>query len=319
MLGVRRAGWLLLIWAIVIASRVDPAAAEAIIGPFATLPSGDAAYGLAIGPDGAIYVSDASGPRSASILAYGPNGDLQRRIEVPAGPTNQVSLRGLAFDRAGNLYVADLGDGLPEHGRIVAVSQSGRQSVLASGLTAPGGLAIDRFDILYVADGLNGTVRWLGLDGASAVFVEDDRLRPHLRRGFGASGLALAPNGGALYVSNTADNRVFRISIGSDGAAGKLSLVADGGSKAGGALDGPEGLVVDGRGNLLVAASRADEIDLLTTDGRLLQRLRGPDREAASVPTGLVLSGQTGYVAYLSGPRGLSTLGRLSLPELYAN
>ena len=152
---------------------------------------------------------------------------------MPASVAGIVSLRGLTFDSRGNLYLADVANGRAGRGRVVRYSTRGRFNVLASGLTAPTGLAFDRTDVLYVTDGVNGTILWVGLDGTSAAFVDDDRLRPHLGAGLGASGLAFAPGDAALYVSNSADDRLFKISIDGDGSAGRMSLLADGPSLRG--------------------------------------------------------------------------------------
>jgi DNA-binding beta-propeller fold protein YncE len=52
---------------------------------------------------------------------------------------------GLAFDSAGNLYVANL------NGTIDKITPEGRMSLFASGLNAPAGLAFDDIGDLYVA------------------------------------------------------------------------------------------------------------------------------------------------------------------------
>jgi sugar lactone lactonase YvrE len=303
---------------------VRSAAAQTEVERLAQLPAGDAAYGLAVDDDGYIYVSDTSGLRNGTIFVYGPTGELHDQLTVSAGPSGLVSLRGLAFDRLGNLYVADLANGQPDRGRIVKLTPRGRQSVFASGLTAPSGLAFDRSGVLYVSDGSNGAVVWIGQDGTSAPFVEDERLKPHSARTAGASGLAFAPGDSALYISNVADDRLLKLTINNDGSAGRLSVLADGSTlraqgRGSHLLDGVDGLVVDSHGNLLVTASRADEVEVFGPDGRLLTRLPGDDRDLFASPTGLALSpsGRTVYVANLAADNGLSHLSKFSLADLF--
>ena len=300
---------------------VPLAAAAPQIEKLVELPAAHAVHSVAIDPDGNLYLGESDGLDRAYIYVYSPSGDQRDRLTVTAGSTGVVALRGLAFDRSGNLYVADAADGDEGDGRILKITSRGRQSVVARRLTEPVGLAIDRDDVLYVADGREGQILWIGPDGASAVFAEDDRLQPHSRAGLGASGLAFSPNGRQLYISNAADDRVFRLSIDSDGSAGRLSVLADRDDfrrdgQASGVLHGPEGLAVDRSGNLLVAAGRSHEVDYLSPDGKLLARLQGDGDDALSTPTGLALGSRYGFIANLAAERGRSHLSRFALADL---
>jgi DNA-binding beta-propeller fold protein YncE len=305
-----------------IGSVARSVSAQAEVDRLAQLPAGDAAYGLAVDDAGRIYVSDTSGARNGTILVYTPSGGLYDRLTVPAGSSGLVSLRGLAFDRFGNLYAADSANGEPGRGRIIKITTRGRQSVFASGLTSPGGLAFDRSGILYVTDGLNGSVVWIGQDGASALFVEDERLRPH-SRSVGASGLAFAPGDTALYISNVADDRLLKLNVNKDGSAGRLSVLADGSSlqnqgRGSHLLRGVDGILVDDDGNLVVAASLADEIEVFSPEGRLVARLPTDGRSEFASPTGLArsASGRTVYVANLAADNGRSHVSAFALHQL---
>jgi sugar lactone lactonase YvrE len=319
---VLRTGKLLLLVALAGLLVAPGVGAEPEFDRLAQLPAGQAAYGLAVGPDEALYLSDSSGVGRGIVYVYATSGQARERIPVQAHDGQTVALRGLVFDRRGNLYLADAGDGRPNRGRIVKISTRGHQSVVADDLSAPLGLALDRDEILYVTDGLNGAIRWIGPDGASALFVEDNRLASNARGGLGAAGLAFSANGNSLYITNAADDRLLRLAINDDGSAGKLSVLADGPSlrregRGSGVLDGPEAVVVDSRGNILVAASRSDEIDLFSPEGRLLQRLRGSGEAKLSSPTGLALAGRYGFVVNLAAEHGLSHLSRFPLEDLY--
>src|SRR4051812_20395052 len=60
---------------------------------------------------------------------------------------------GIAFDAAGNLYVANYGDGT-----ISKFTTNGTSSIFASGLNSPWVLAFDGAGILYVGNYQNNTI-----------------------------------------------------------------------------------------------------------------------------------------------------------------
>ncbi|MFC0113584.1 ScyD/ScyE family protein [Kibdelosporangium aridum] len=100
---------------------------------------------VAQGPDGALYVGELTGfpfkPGSARVYKVWPG----KQPEVFAdGFTNIIDV---AFDRHGTLYVLEIAkDGLtagPPAGALIKVGENGsHETVLDTGLTAPGGLAI---------------------------------------------------------------------------------------------------------------------------------------------------------------------------------
>ena len=315
---MRRLAWLVVLM-VGLLCLARPALADVPVELVTGLPLGQAAYGLAIGPDGLLYVGDIGGPQG-TIYVFTPTGQLRDRIVVPPGPTGMVALRGMVVDGQGNLYVADLANGERGRGRVIRVSARGRQSVLAAALSGPTGLALDRDGVVYVANALDGTIRWIGPDGTSAVFVDDGLLAPRGPGELGASGMVFANDGSALYISNPSTDRLLRLAINADGSAGRLTLLADGGElrsgvRSAGLLEGPEGLAVDGDGNVLVAA-RSDEIDLISPRGRVLGRLPSGGGSVFSGPTTLALSGRYVYVANLGLKTGLSFIARYPLAAL---
>jgi sugar lactone lactonase YvrE len=68
--------------------------------PFATLEPSVAAYHLAFGPDGYLYVTGPTASSFESVSRISPNGEVTRYFTGLGRP------QGLAFDQDGNLYVA---------------------------------------------------------------------------------------------------------------------------------------------------------------------------------------------------------------------
>ena len=111
---------------------------------------------VAKGPDGAYYVSELTGIPFAAGLA-----NIYRVVpgQAPTVAWSGFSLViDLTFDRAGNLYVLEHSTGstgppffqLP--GDLVKVAPNGTRTVVASGLSRPGGVAVGPDGALYVSN-----------------------------------------------------------------------------------------------------------------------------------------------------------------------
>src|SRR5207247_1368945 len=148
---------------------------------------------------------------------------------------------------------------------------------------------------------------------------QDERLRSHGFPGFGANGLAFDASRSNLYVANTGDDSIFRISVRADGSADRLSLFADGATinttqHTTGALDGADGIVFDASGRLWVCANQANEIQVLSPAGTtLVKRFSGTGDNAMHFPASPVFVGHAMFVANLyfgtAGAGKISVLG----------
>ena len=260
-----------------------------------------AAEGIAVGADGSVYVSDYSGQR---VFRLQKNG----RLAIVAGtgvfaeggdgaPATKADLQaptGIAFDRRGNLYVADYwGDRIrriDSNGVISTFAGSGPSTLeratysnpdpnegfsgdggpaTAARFYAPLGLAFDSHGTLYVADSFNGRVRPITPDGTVTSLDASSLPAPMWLPRY----LAFDASDN-LYVADGAPNAVMANLIGGCrivrvSPAGVISVVAgtgtcgfsgDGGPAAAAQLNNPNGLAFDSAGNLYVADSSNERI-----------------------------------------------------------
>lgn len=236
-----------------------------------TLASGLGQPGdVAIGPDGHLYVADGGANK---ILRITPDGTVTTYAGTGAGGADDgdrstatfVYPFALAFDRGGNLYIADA-----LNHRIRKITPSGTVSTLAGtgmlgdadgpGATAtfryPQGIAVDDGGFVYVADASNNKIRRIAPDGTVSTFAgsglrgEDDGpgATARFREPFG---LAFGRDG-ALYVADYENSKLRRISR--EGMVTTIAGTDSSGTSDGPAstatLKGPIGVAFDRAGNL---------------------------------------------------------------------
>ncbi|RSK43156.1 NHL repeat-containing protein [Hymenobacter rigui] len=192
-------------------------------------------HGIAVTASGIIYVTDTDNHTIRRITAIG-------EVTTVAGTAGKKGAAdgvgaaarffrpsGLAVNAAGTLFVVDNGNHT-----IRTISVSGDVRTLAgvagkagctdgSGTAArfdwPNGIALDAAGTLYVADNVNSTVRRLTLTGETTTLAgsprswgSQDGSGPEARFEF-PFGVALTADGTTLYVTDTKNQLIRRISL----------------------------------------------------------------------------------------------------------
>jgi len=170
--------------------------------------------GLAVGPDGRLYIADFGNSR---VVSY----DLiTGQTAVPIAGLKDPW--GVAVDASSNIYVANTGDGN------VLVDMAGAQSTLTvPDIAAPWGVAVDPSGSLVVSDHGSGNIVWIPnisgtLTTASAITIE--------KNPSSALGIALDTLGD-LYTTDATGKAVYAIQR--TAAAINLGTVQDGVTNSG--------------------------------------------------------------------------------------
>ncbi|HEV7864679.1 MAG TPA: phytase [Acidimicrobiia bacterium] len=266
--------------------------------------------GLKVGPDGALYISDGMNHRvrrlglDGIITTVAGNGNDASAGD--GGPAKAASLRtprGLDFDAAGNLYVAD-GDGnrvrrIGTDGVITTVAGTGTPGYtgdgvpgVTAGLSNPHGVVVDPSGRLLVADTDNHRIRMVDLDGKIWTVSGTGQMGDGPGRGAAVYSAISDPRGlavdgaGRLYVADTGNARIRRVTdptpaplglwVGDAHAVAETDPVAGEGDAA----DDPAIWVdpADPSRSLIIGTDKAaDNLEIYDLTGRRRQQI--PDRD----------------------------------------
>jgi uncharacterized protein (TIGR03437 family) len=259
--------------------------------------------GIALDASGNIYICEAESGgygrirkvTTAGKISTVAGGGAIGAFVGDGGPATSATLStpmAVAFDAAGNMYIADSGDG-----RVRKVSTSGTITTVAgpgstSGAIGDGGpatsasfnnmmgLAVDASGVLYVADTYNNRVRKITLDGTINTVAGTGSSSALANGSIGDGGPATSAilasptavaldTAGNLYIADYGHNLIRMVT-----PAGIISTVAGNGNRAfsgdGGlatiaALAGPTDVKVDSTGNLVISDNLNAMVRLVTS------------------------------------------------------
>jgi gluconolactonase len=245
-------------------------------------PQLDHPEGIAVDADGAVWC----GGERGQIFRIDPDGATLEEV----GSTGGFAL-GMAFDRAGDLFVCDL-----KHAAVFRVEpKTGSVERFADGapdraFRIPNHPAFDAEGRLYVSDshafGKPGPgIFRVDAEGTGELWYDRDVTF--------ANGLAVAPDGSALYVAETFASKVFRIPIRDDGSAGGREEVAS----TPGSL--PDGLAFDVDGNLYVGCYEPSQVLRIDPTGEVEVLWHDVTAHTLAHPTNVAFRGSTMFTANL--------------------
>jgi len=255
---------------------------------FAVLPNGATGpEGLAVGSDGNVYVTtfgfNASGPVTGAgqLYVFDNNGHLLRQKSVANSSSHLLGIGFHPMTRA--LLVIDFGAA-----KVLKVDpHSGASSVFMTvptpaGSTGLNALTFDSSGNVYVSDSFNGIIWKTGSGGGvGTAWVTNALLTTAGVPPFGANGLRFNKAGNALFVANTGNDTIVRIPV-TAGTPGTPAVFVN-------SINGADGVVLDSKDNLWVAANQADEIVVIDPSGKVIAKLGDFDGlNPAGVPRGLL-------------------------------
>jgi len=253
--------------------------------------------GIAVSPDGDTYIArhahnmisriDKKG-RLVNVVGTGFSG-----FSGDGGPATKAAMNipaGLAFDKQGNLYIADRANHrvrkVDTKGIITTIAGNGTEGFSGDGgpatqasLDLPSGLAVDDKGNLYISDRSNNRVRMVNSKGIIRTVAGNGKdgyhgdnmpaLKATLDKPFG---LALDKDNN-LYIADRGNNRIRKVDgsglISTVAGDGGFYFIGDNGPAYRASIAGPTGVAVDDKGNIYIADRSNNRIRMVDKLGMI--------------------------------------------------
>ncbi len=241
---------------------------------------------VAVGSNGTIYIVDTGNSFVRAVangainyvagsgsVGFAGDGGSATATTTNTGPG--VALygpRAIAFDSAGNYYLADAGNGrirkIDTKGIITTVAGNGTlgfagdgSAATAANLNQPSGVALDKQGNIYIADTSNGRIRKVSSAGTIST-VAGNGMVSYSGDGGPATGAQLngplgvaADNSGNLFIADSQNGVVRVVNKGAIASVGGGTLVI------------PRSVATDAAGNAYVADAQDNRVRRVGTDG----------------------------------------------------
>ncbi|HTP29919.1 MAG TPA: hypothetical protein VMK12_30215 [Anaeromyxobacteraceae bacterium] len=277
-------------------------------------------FGVAADRVGSVWVADTDNNIVRKISPSGVvstiAGSYSGSADGPGSYARFHAPTGVAVDSAGNLYLADAENNtvrkIAPSGVVSTVAGTADQTGSADGSSAaarfddPHGVTVDEAGNLYLADTQNNTIRKIAPSGMVSTLAGTAMERGYAdgpgaaARFNGPKGLAVDGSGN-IYVADTLNSTIRKVTP--SGVAITLAGIAGQGGGADGRgsaarFNGPEGVAVDGSGNIYVADTANSTIRKITPSG-VVSTVAGVALERGSADG-------RGSAARFNGPEGVA-------------
>ncbi len=297
----------------------------------------DSVTNIVFDRDGNLAFSEGSASRVRRILKKTGTletlaGNGRASFSGEGGPATQAALKApseIAFDRDGNLYLADAANYIVR--RVDAKTKiittvagirknqfTGDGPALENGLARPGGLSFDGEGRLVIADTMNARIRRLDfrtgrletLAGSGDMMFNG--AGPALKTGMAWVNAPRLDALGNIYFCDTGNNHVLKYDV----KSGRVEVAAgsgmnryrgDGGPALAAEMNQPASIAIDGAGNVFIADTQNNAVRRLDAKTGILTTIAGDGT------AGFYGDGGRASKARLNAPTGLGLDGRGSL------
>ena len=248
----------------------------------------------------------------SALAQSGPPNNVQATAAALAAPAQ------IAYDAAGNLYIADLNNNVIRKvdlaGIVTTVAGTGEQGFAGDGgaatsaqLDSPAGVAVNAVGDIYIADTHNQRIRKVSsgtittIAGTGVAGFSGDSGAAASAQLSNPTALALDSNGN-LFIADTNNHRIRKISgttITTVAGNGEQGFSGDGAAATAAGIDSPNGVAVDAAGKIYIGDTRNQRVRVVDTAG-VISTLAGNGSKAYGG------DGGTAAGASLARPRGLS-------------
>ena len=257
--------------------------------------------------EGRLYLPDRVSGNILRVDPKSPKPVVVGRIESREikGKKVRADGGGVAFNQQGDLFIAagPFGEVVRIRGADLDPDKPGRAETFATGTPGANGIAFDKQGNLYVSGGRAGKIYRIGPSGGAAKAIA--QIEPHTRKlPDGKSTQPIVENGlafdakGVLHVADTARGAIWKLTIGSDGNAGKPTLLAQSPL-----LEGADGIDFDKSGKLWVAVNERNAVVTVAPDGTVQEIAKNGSTGPLEFPSAIVFVGNTAYISNFDTPR----------------